>query len=192
MTPNQLLCFGCMHDLTTPGEVCPHCGHDNHIRHNGPGLLGETLLGGQYQVGRVLGRGGFGVTYIGYDLNLTQCIAIKEYFPTSLVTRSKDDLTLTAISGSEASYENGLQRALKEGRMAASLRRIPGVVQVYNVLPANNTMYIIMEYVEGRTLTDYVENSPAPLTPAQAQKLLAPVADALTRLHKMDVIHRDV
>ena len=191
MVPNELLCFRCMEELNTPGQVCPHCGHDNQIRTNGAGLLGETILSGQYQVGRVLGRGGFGITYIGYDLNLQCRIAIKEYFPSHLVLRDSNNRTLSAISGSEGDYQKGCQRALRESRMAAGLGQIPGVVQVYNGFVDNNTVYIVMEYIDGLTLNDYVE-ARSKLTLEAAMDLLSPVAGALQILHDRKVVHRDV
>ena len=192
MTPNNLLCFSCMGTLTVPGEVCPHCGHDNHIRDNGPSMLGDIVLINQYQVGRMLGRGGFGVTYIGYDLNLLCKVAIKEFYPSHLVARGKDDLTLSALTGYEGDYAKGYQRALTESRMAASLRQLNGVVQVYNVFSANNTIYIIMEYVDGDTLTKYIEKKGGKLTPQEAIRVLEPIANALQTLHERQIVHRDV
>ena len=173
-------------------QRCPHCGYDNRTRDNGPSMLCDTLLAGQYLIGRVLGRGGFGVTYLGYDINLQIKVAIKEYYPSHLVARAKDDMTLSALSGNEESYQKGLERALKESRMAAGLRYVPGVVQVHNVLSANNTVYIVMDYVDGDTLTGYVEKHGGMLTLPEALRLLDPVARALTALHGRKVIHRDV
>ena len=185
------LCFACMNPIDAPEAVCPLCGHDNHIRDNGPGLLGHTLLQNQYLVGRVLGRGGFGVTYLGFDLNLERRVAIKEFFPSHLVMRTHDNQTLSALTGSETDYEHGRQRALKESQVAARMGQIYGVVQVYNVFSANNTVYIIMEYVEGDTLTQYIEKHPR-MTVADAIEVLSPVARALSTLHQKSVIHRDV
>lgn len=107
MNPNPLLCFGCMRLLNTPGEICSHCGHDNRSRKNGLGMLGECVLANQYQIGRTLGRGGFGVTYVGYDLQLANRVAIKEYYPAHLVLRGKDDMSLSAIEGGEEGYRKG-------------------------------------------------------------------------------------
>lgn len=180
-----------MEALPTPASLCPHCGHDNRIRTNGMGALSETLLNGQYQVGRVLGRGGFGITYIGYDLNLRRKVAIKEYFPSHLAMRGQGESVLSAITGSEEDYRQGCQRALKESQMAAVLGQISGVVQVYNVLTANNTIYIIMEYVAGETLSGYVATH-GPQTPQAACTLLRPVAQALMTIHRKQVVHRDV
>ena len=95
MSPNALLCFHCMNPIPEAGAICTHCGHNNRTRDNGPGMLPETVLNDQYQVGRVLGRGGFGVTYIGYDLSMERKVAIKEYFPTHLVMRESNSCSLS-------------------------------------------------------------------------------------------------
>ena len=192
MKPNELLCFRCMQPLSTPGEVCPHCGHDNRNRTNGHGMLPETILGGQYQVGMLLGRGGFGATYIGYDLNMQRRVAIKEYFPTHLVMRNDTTQALSVLSDCEEQYKKGCDHALRESQMAASLGQMNGVVQAYNAFITNNTVYIVMEYVDGQTLTQYVKEHGDKLTLSRALELLAPIAEALYLLHKRKVIHRDV
>ena len=192
MTCDNQLCFSCMKELTAPGGICPHCGHNNQHRDNGPGMLGSIMLNNQYQVGKVLGRGGFGITYIGYDHNLQTRVAIKEYYPAHLVQRNKDDITVSALSGSDKDYQRGVERALRESRMAAGLRNIPGVVQVYNVFQANHTVYIVMDYVEGKTLSHYVQDHSGRVLLPEAIHLLAPVARALQALHSRNVIHRDV
>ena len=192
MTPNNLLCFHCMEHLDAPNGVCPHCGYDNRIRDNGSGMLGSIILDNQYQIGRVLGRGGFGVTYIGYDTKLQTRVAIKEYYPAHLVARGKDDLTLSALAGNDDSYQKGLEHALRESRVAAGLRHVPGVVQVHNVFTANNTVYIVMDYVDGDTLSNYVQENSGMLTLPKVLNVLGPVSRALQVLHSRKVIHRDV
>ncbi|MBO5500859.1 MAG: serine/threonine protein kinase, partial [Clostridia bacterium] len=188
---DRYFCFHCMNPIDAPQAVCDQCGHDNQFHDNGPGMLGHITLEGRYQVGRVLGRGGFGVTYIGYDLQQERRVAIKEYFPAHLVMRGRDDMTISALTGSETDYDHGCQRALKESQVAARMGQIHGVVQVYNVFAANNTVYIIMEYVEGDTLSQYLEKHPR-LSVTDAIELLSPVARALQILHKKDVVHRDI
>mgnify|MGYP000030072379 CR=1 FL=1 len=185
-------CFSCMQLVDTKDAVCPHCGYDNHDRQNGPGYLPEVLLYHQYQIGKMLGRGGFGVTYMGYDLNLMRRVAIKEYFPRDLSSRDSQNVSLTAYSDCAEAFQNGCERALRESRVAAALGRIPGIVQVYNAVTANNTIYIVMEYVEGQTLSAYVQEHGGKLSFEEALALLGPIAEALGRLHEAGVVHRDV
>ena len=185
-------CFSCMRKIDTREAVCPYCGYDNHVRDNGPGYLPEMMLQNQYLVGKVLGRGGFGITYIGYDFNLARRVAIKEYFPGTLATRNSETKSLVAFSKCEDVFKNGCKRALRESRMAARMGRISGSVQIYNVLAENNTIYIVMEYVDGQTLSAYVKEHGGKLSFDEALELLGPIAEALGKLHEAGVVHRDV
>ena len=117
-------CFACMHSIDTQQAICPNCGYDNHVRHNGVGYLPETLLHNQYLIGKALGCGGFGVTYLGYDLILNRIIAIKEYFPRNLATRDSQAMSLRMFTGCEGAFKNGCAQALRESRIAAALGRI--------------------------------------------------------------------
>ncbi|MGN0995532.1 MAG: leucine-rich repeat protein, partial [Candidatus Ventricola sp.] len=192
MNSSVCRCFACMQPIDSAQAICPHCGHDNHVRDNGPGYLPQTMLREQYLVGKMLGHGGFGVTYIGYDLNLDRVVAIKEYFPLELALRDSRSAALAAYSDRTEDFAVGRDRALRESRMAASLGHVPCVVQVYNAVTANNTVYIIMEYIDGVTLTEYVGQNGGRLSLAQALKLLNPIAAALSMLHSRGIVHRDV
>ena len=177
-------CFACMQPIDSQEAVCPHCGHDNHLRDNGPGYLPEVLLYHQYRIGKMLGRGGFGVTYIGYDLNLKRRVAVKEYFPRDLASRDSRAVSLSAYSDCADAFKSGCERALRESQMAAGLGRISGIVQVYNAVSENNTVYIVMEYIDGQTLSDYVKEHGGKLAFAKALELLGPIAEALGKLHE--------
>ena len=183
-------CFACMQPIDSQQAICPHCGYDNHVRDNGPGYLPEVLLYRQYRIGKMLGRGGFGVTYIGYDINLERRVAVKEYFPRDLAARDPNAMTLSAYSDCAEAFKSGCERALRESRMAANLGRIPGIVMVHNAISENNTIYIIMEYVDGVTLSAYVKEHGGKLSFAEALELLEPIAVALDKLHEAGVVHR--
>ena len=129
----QMYCYHCMAKLSEPGQICPSCGHDNTQRNPGTGNLSPMLLGGQYIVGRALGSGGFGVTYIGWDVNLDCKVAIKEYRPTEIATRSENATELLAYEGQEEAFIYGKKRALLEGRTMAKMISLPNVVKIYNV-----------------------------------------------------------
>lgn len=189
---HERLCFGCMHMLPAPEAVCPHCGHDNRIRVNDPTYLPATVLQGQYFVGKALGRGGFGITYLGYDMNLERVVAIKEYFPAAMANREAGSNTLHTYRESQGDYERGCQRALEEGRMVARMGNVPGVVQIYNVFQANGTVYIVMEYIQGVTLASMVKQAGGRIAWKQLLELMLPIMDALHTIHGMRVVHRDV
>ena len=106
MANEKFYCFSCMSEISAQDEVCSSCGHDNHSRENGPGMLQDAVLKNRYHVGRVLGRGGFGITYIGYDMELECAVAIKEYFPGGMVNRDSNNHTLRALNDSEESFSS--------------------------------------------------------------------------------------
>ena len=190
--PNKI-CFACMGELPSEDAVCPACGHDNRLRGNGPGFLRSCVIGGQYMTGRVLGRGGFGITYLGMDLQLNRKVAIKEYFPDGVVSRDPQTQRVTPFGGSmQQTFEAGARRAVREARVAAQLEDIPNTVRIYSVLEANGTVYIVMEYIDGITLTDYVQKSGGSLRWIQAWPVIEPVLDTLSRIHKKGIVHRDV
>ena len=159
----RMRCFNCMAELGEPDGICPKCGWDNQNRVNGEGKLEQMVLENRYLVGKALGRGGFGVTYIGFDLNLSHRVAIKEFFPLTLAYRQNDMTTVCPYSGNIEEYTAGLERARSEGLLIVSLGHISNVVQVYDVVPpkmygssedtTNGTVYIIMEYIDGTTLS---------------------------------------
>ena len=141
------------------GAPCPACGRDWEgyqpaSHHLPPG----SLLQERYQLGRALGEGGFGITYLGWDTVLKRKVAVKEYFPTFLVSREVS-LTLDVTchtSGNQPTYEKGREQFLREAKTMAKLDSIPEIVQVLDHFPEHNTAYIVMEFLEGRTLKEVV------------------------------------
>ena len=187
----QMRCFGCMELLRQADETCPCCGWDNRIRANAEPMLAQTVLNQQYILGRMLGKGGFGVTYIGYDLNLRQRVAIKEYFPSAIAYRHADACTVRPFVNSRDSFAHGKAAALEEGRTLARMGNIPNIVRVYNAFEANDTAYIVMDYIEGETLAKLLERQ-GPLDWQRALNLLYPIMDALESVHERNCFHRDV
>lgn len=184
-------CFWCMEPIEAPDAVCPHCGWDNHNRVNGERRLEQTVLKGQYLVGRTLGRGGFGITYIGFDLFLHRRIAIKEFFPAAQVYRSDDTVTVRPFSESREEFEKGKKGAFAEAQTIANLEHIPNIVQVYNTFEENETVYIVMEYVDGTTLAKLV-GAQGRMGWQQALEILKPIMRSLSIIHENGYIHRDV
>ena len=186
-------CFQCMAKLTEGERICHKCGHDNKFHDNGPGNLPYCVLQDNYVIGRALGRGGFGVTYLAYDQLLDRKIAIKEYFPTSLAIRDPHSMQILPYNGQVAAeYAHGVDRAIHEARTVVSLESIPNVLKIYGVFRANNTVYIVMEYVEGVTLEQYLSTRGGKLSWSQAWCLLRPIMAALGEIHRHGIVHRDV
>ena len=141
----------------------------------------------------MLGEGGFGITYLGLDVKLERRVAVKEYFPTSLVKREASvtlEVTCYTESGTQH-YEKGRERFLTEARTLAKLDHIPQIVRVLDFFPAHNTAYIVMEFLEGVTLKDLLDRR-GPLPAQELLPMLEPVIRAMAAMHEAGVIHRDV
>ena len=186
-------CGNCMAVDVGQG-VCPHCGYDNSARNGEHQLPAGTVLNGQYIVGRVLGQGGFGITYKGWDSFLEIPVAIKEYFPTSCVNRTCTQSHVVKSYGgdTEARFEHNKKRFQKEVRALAKFTDVKEIVQVRNFFYANNTAYIVMEYVDGMDIRDYMVKRGGCLTMEETKRLLEPIVNAVARVHKEGLVHRDI
>lgn len=190
----KMICFSCMRQLKEPDGICPHCGHDNRQRVNNGQQLPFSNIGGKYLIGRCLGQGGFGITYLGYDMMQKRRVAIKEYFPGSLASRMSGDSTVS-MNGEEQqkAFMTGISKFIGEAQMLSTLEDIPNIVHVYDAFLANNTAYIVMEYVEGYTLLQYLNRQKGKrISMHDALSLFEPLFSALTKLHKQNIIHRDL
>lgn len=196
MTSADYVCLLCMRETAMPHQYpCPYCGGDDRtLLLQSPALPPRTVLDNRYVLGKTLGQGGFGITYQAYDLRMGNTVAVKEYFPTSLVGRDSSvssNVTVNAVKGTRAreEYTSGLRHFLFEARRQARLAHSPGVVSVTDFFEANNTAYYIMEFVDGSTLVRYLEK---PLPMDQVLPLLEPIADSLMSIHEAGLIHRDI
>ena len=190
---NQVRC-ACCFGWKTAGEVCPRCGCDETTQNAPHQLPIGTVLKEQYQIGKVLGQGGFGITYHGWDLYLDIPVAIKEYYPNGMVMRETGvTMAVADISGDDGSrFQKNRERFMREAKMLARFSQVPEVVQVRNFFNANNTAYIVMEYVEGITLKEHVRNCGGKLTPGETFAILGPMIQTLAKVHKTGIVHRDI
>lgn len=190
----EKLCMGCMKELEQPG-VCPHCGYQaDATMAEGHYLKPYSILNGKYLVGRVLGEGGFGITYIGYDLNLEMPVAIKEFYPNGFVTReSRVTSIVSAYQGTNleavSKWKNNF---IREARTLAKCSHLSGVVGVKDFFEENGTAYIAMEYLNGETLKNYVKNCGGKVEIVGLLKVLEPVMVSLAKVHEYGLIHRDI
>lgn len=186
-------CYGCM-KLKTSGPICEHCGYDARETNAPHQIPVGTVLKEQYLVGRVLGQGGFGITYLGWDMYLDIPVAIKEYYPTGVVMRENSQaLTVSCGSGGMGErFQENRKRFLREAKALARFANVPQIVQVSNYFLANNTAYIVMEYVEGITLKQHVKNRGGRLSVQETFALLRPVIEALGKVHETGLVHRDI
>ena len=178
----------------SPSTPCTHCGWQAPQDNPPPALALGRVLDGRYRIGRVLGHGGFGITYLAWDDNLQLRLAIKEYLPRDCATRAPDGTSLAIYSGPAGEqFAYGLDRFLEEARALAHFDQHPGIVTVKNFFRAHGTGYCVMDYVDGITLRDYLEQQPGGrISFDAALKLLMPVMDALRAVHKEGLLHRDI
>ncbi len=152
-----------------------------------------TRLIGRYTIEGVLGQGGFGITYLGMDELHEKPVAIKEFFPQGIVTRNieyQDTVTVTFV-GEKDNYEKGKERFLKEARTMAKFSKDKGIVKALDFFEINNTAYIVMEYLEGVTLKQYLRENKR-IDAEDLVELLVPLIESLDEIHSQGLIHRDI
>jgi serine/threonine protein kinase len=187
------LCTGCFED-SDGQNACSHCGYEKgtapvSAHHLAPG----TLLENKYRLGRVLGQGGFGITYIAWDQKLEMKLAIKEYFPQGMAARTPGRAEVDNSSGEiKEQLTFGLQRFLNEAKTLARFAEHPNIVTVRDYFEANGTAYLVMSYVEGVTLEQYLHSRGGRLSFDNCLEIIMPVLDALKEVHRVGVMHRDI
>lgn len=152
-----------------------------------------TRLIGHYVIYSVLGQGGFGITYMGMDELHQTKVAIKEYFPQGIVTRNVDygdDVTITYV-GQEANYLSGKQHFIDEAHIMLQFDKNQGIVDVIDFFEVNNTAYIVMEYLDGITLKQYLKEK-GRISAEDIQMLMVPLMESLDEIHSQGLIHRDI
>jgi serine/threonine protein kinase len=188
----ELRCMGCLEPKI--GRVCPICGWDEGAAPASSVFLApRTVLDGGYLLGNVLGAGGFGITYLAWDLNLKRKLAIKEYFPNAFGTRAQDHCTVVPSSSqNKAAFEHGLEKFLEEGQALAKFQDHPGVVSVVTFFRENGTSYLVMKYEEGITFQEYLKQQGGRIDVKTALDIVTPVMDTLRAIHAAGILHRDI
>ncbi len=192
MTGNY--CYNCFTMRAGVGP-CPHCGYDpewDRGRH--PNALPHgSILAGRYITGRVLGQGGFGVTYVALDRPTDKKMAIKEYLPVSAAYRMAGGVQVSANAETGGrSFSYGLDRFLEEAETLAKFSGTPGIVAVCSFFRENGTAYFVMDYVEGVSFKVYLRSHEGRVGWQEAVDILQPVMRALETVHQAGVVHRDV
>lgn len=189
------LCMGCMNEKSNNGDgKCLQCGYKEGDLPDSPlCLLPRTILNGQYLIGKVLGHGGFGITYLALDMNLGIKVAIKEYMPQGLVTRIPTDNRVSIYSGDrKENFENGLEKFLEEAQILAKFKENSCIVGINNFFKENGTAYFVMDYIEGINIKQYLNKNGEKLPYEEMLKVMFPVLDALKNVHDAGLLHRDI
>lgn len=191
----QELCPNCF-EPGYQGGSCRRCGYQKGYDKKGSGkaLPPGTLLRQRFYIGKLLGEGGFGLTYKAFDTRAGKICAVKEYAPNGLCIRTADGRTLELTSrDQEMPYRAGLRRFLDESRILSRLEQIPSVVDITDTFQENNTAYFVMEFLDGADLRQIVKAARQQLPVEQITNIILQVAVSMDVIHtRTQIIHRDI
>lgn len=192
---NKNICLYCFGDLDS-NRVCMNCHHKSDDTPSPPHHLPQrTVLGTQnrYLIGKALGEGGFGITYLAWDLQQGIKVAVKEYFPSGYVTRvAGNNQVIINSKQNQAASNRGLKRFVEEARALAKIKNLAGVVNVRDFFSANGTAYIVMEFLDGVSLKKYLQRKGGKISVDEVLTIMRPIMESLTQVHKIGLIHRDI
>jgi serine/threonine protein kinase len=188
------VCYNCYNYIPAGSVVCPFCGYNaaDDAGRFPLALPPGTSLGGRYVVGRVLGQGGFGITYMALDCVTRQRAAIKEYFPESMAARTVFPIVTPNSRDREENFAYGKSCFLEEAKTLAEFIGDPNIVMVQGCFEENGTAYFVMDYVEGESLQDYARRRGGTVDWQTAKSIMYPVMRALAVVHSKGIVHRDV
>ncbi len=205
------LCLGCMREIETQDRPCPYCNFSiGHYQRSADGLPLREILNGKYLIGKIIGIGGFGITYIAWDFYQGKKVCIKEYFPRRIAARNvsahtyAEQLSVSIHWSGDVMdkqvdpnklkqvYMKGLESYMKEAETLSKFYLMPGIVSVRDFFIGNRTAYIVMEYIDGVNLKQYAQEKGGRLMPEEVFSLLRDALKALNEVHKKNIIHRDI
>jgi len=187
-------CWNCMKQMKPGAKFCTNCGQDltdtaKDLHHLIPG----TKLRDRYIVGNVLGEGGFGITYVGWDTLFGIKVAIKEFYMAGYVSRINTYSPTVQVSMGNYTelFEKTRSRFLEEAKVLVRFRYEDGIVGIQDFFQENNTAYIVMDFLDGETLKSFLHRN-GTISWAQTFSLMRPVLESLSRIHEHHIIHRDI
>ncbi len=200
--PNKL-CMGCMEILEDTSVPCPKCKFLlSDYTQPANSMPPYEILNGKYLVGRVIGIGGFGITYVGWDFYKSKKVCIKEYFPKGVAERDSElsmsteystySMNVFTMHNQKAKYMNGLKGYIKEAENLSKFYMMPGIVSVRDFFYGNKTAYIIMEYIDGINLRQFAKACGGVIESYILFNMLKEVISALCAVHEAGIVHRDI
>ncbi len=189
------ICYSCMKEVNNEKKkTCPYCGEPMELpNREQSGLKPGTVLQDKYLVGKMIGSGGFGNTYVGSNRFLQTKVAIKEFFPGHLSVRAEDGATVSVSDAVSATrFGNGLNQFLQEARAIAGLKDVRGVVEVQSFFQENDTGYMVMEFLEGMDVKTILKRRGSRMDYEWCRTVILTVLDTLREVHRRGVIHRDI
>lgn len=186
-------CPNCLQAMEGNVNICGGCGFDINSYEEKEHLIKPcSTLKDKYVIGKVIGEGGFGVTYKGWDTILQTYVAIKEYFPQFLSHRVADGTDIVPTATQKETYEKGLKRYLEEAQNLSKFYQLSGIVSVKDFFYENGTGYIVMEYIDGVNLKQYLDQNGGRIPEVKVRSLMRPVLESLMEIHNTGLIHRDI
>ena len=192
MVDVETLCLGCMAESVS-GSNCPRCGYPAGDERNPIALPERTVLNDRFCIGPVLGKpGGYGITYLAWDLTLQTTAAIKEYLPQRLASRKSGDTEISPVSVDDAAvYKEGLEEFLDEARTLVRFSH-PNIVRIRDFFQQKNSTHLVMDYYAGMSLAAYLKQQPSVMSQENAVALISPIFDALGQVQELGYLHRDI
>lgn len=186
-------CLSCFNQYDESYNICPNCGQGENVEPAEPiHLTPGTVLYNRYVIGTAVGAGGFGIVYKAWDQKLESIVAVKEFFVNRLVTRAPGTKDLIVTQKGKSEFEYRKQRFLAEARTMAKFGSHRSIPNVFEFFEENNTAYIVMELLQGITLSEYIANNGGKVDVDFASMVINEVGNALISLHKEGVTHCDV
>ncbi len=184
-------CCSCMSD-TGGKDPCPNCGNPLTFKNEPLALQPRVILNKQYLIGKTIGSGGFGITYLGLDLKLRMPVVIKEFLPKQIARRLNNHKTISVISPEYSeNYEYSLSKFMEEAQTLAKFNH-PNIVPILFFFEENNTAYFVMRYIPGKTLQDHVKEIKRSIEEQEILSIMIPILDGLKALHNIGMLHRDI
>lgn len=189
-----LYCLSCMSELAGQVAVCPYChaSQPYHMPESADYLPAGMVLRKRYLIGRTLGRGGFGSTYIARDLKADKVLTIKEYFPEFACMRRRGSNEIILKTGKEEKFYSYQEEFKAEAGHLKMLKGVLGVVQYQDYFEEFGTSYLVMEYLNGMTLKDALVIQKRPFGIEEALEFVLDTLQILSRVHAKGVLHRDI
>ena len=190
---NKTICEFCFEEVPERTKNCPHCNGEHNIINYPTALPEGTILVGRYSVGKVLGKGGFGITYLCYDLKERKKVAIKEYLPDTLAHRNSGETIVTTYDGETAEhFKNGAEKFYEEAKLVSRFNGNPNIISVYEFFYENNTTYFVMEYLSGMDMKRYWLKNNKRIPEGEVLYIAKRAVEALMIVHSTSVLHRDL
>ena len=188
------LCYNCFQEREVLEGPCPYCGFDlaENEKKFPVALRAGTVLNDRYIIGRVLGQGGFGITYLALDTQLNAKVAIKEFMPGEIATRVGGTTVSVMMDTKSEEFAYGAERFQEEARTLAKFIGNPNIAAVTSYFDENDTSYFVMDYIEGISFKTYIANHGGKISVEETLNVMIPVLRALTAVHAEGFIHRDV